>query len=374
MLSEIHKKEIGYLLETPIVQQTAFWSVVKRKLGETTMAINFKSDTSCLQITQPHKKTIVSDVLVILKHVDSQRTIAYVPYGPELEPKDENQGAFLEELSESLRSFLPKGCIMIRYDLCWESYWAKEKNYYDENGWWIGPPQVPAQEFRFNINTFNWNFKKSQSNILPSNTIFINLQRNPADLLKAMRPKTRYNIGLANRKGVTVRIMGMESLPIWYALYRETAMRNHIYLNDIKYFDAVLSAKAHDSLSPAEAFLLVADFDNKPLAAMFLIISGHRGSYLYGASSTENRNLMATYALQWKAIQIAKERGCTEYDMFGVTPRPDQSHPLYGLYQFKRGFGGNLYHSLGCWDYPLIVDEYQYFRTMELKSQGYHLH
>lgn len=83
---------------------------------------------------------------------------------------------------------------------------------------------------------------------------------------------------------------------------------------------------------------------------------------------------MGTYALQWKAIQIAKERGCTEYDMFGVAPRPDASHPLYGLFKFKTGFGGAMFHSLGCWDYPLQKEKYEYFRAMELRSQGYHLH
>ncbi len=62
---------------------------------------------------------------------------------------------------------------------------------------------------------------------------------------------------------------------------------------------------------------------------------------------------MPTYALQWEAIKIAKEYGCTEYDMFGVSPGPDHSHPMYGLYQFKTGFGGELFHHLGCWDYLL---------------------
>ena len=119
--------------------------------------------------------------------------------------------------------------------------------------------------------------------------------------------------------------------------------------------------------------LLVAEWDGIPLAAMFLIISGTRGSYLYGASSSEHRNLMATYALQWEAIRISKEKGCTEYDMFGISPGPDPSHPLYGLYKFKTGFGGKLYHSLGCWDYPLISDKYNEFRSSELLSRGFHL-
>lgn len=372
MLTDIYVKEIEQLYSTPIVQQTAFWSVVKEKLGASTIAVNFKSKESFLYDKTQYDKNIVSDLLVIIQQIDSYHSIAYVPYGPELEPKEESQGAFLEELSESLRSFLPKNCIMIRYDLCWESYWAKSKEDYDLEGFWRGEPEVHAQELRFNFNTINWNFKKAHSNILPSNTIYLNLSKDTSNILNKMRSKTRYNIGLAERKGVTVRTMGIESLDIWYKLYQETAKRNNIYLNDIKYFESVLSARADNSLSPAEVQLLVAEIDNKPLAAMFLIITDNRGSYLYGASSSENRNLMATYALQWEAMKISKSRGCTEYDMFGVAPRPDPSHPLYGLYKFKIGFGGTLFHSLGCWDYPLIKDQYHLFRSLELNSRGFH--
>ena len=187
-----------------------------------------------------------------------------------------------------------------------------------------------------------------------------------------MKPKTRYNIGLSRRKGVWVKPMGTGSLDVWYQLYRETALRNHIYLHDIRYFKTVLSARAENSRSPADVCLLVAGVDNTPLAAMFLVITAHRASYLYGASSSRQRNFMATYALQWEAINIAKAKGCTEYDMFGVAPGPFASHPLFGLYKFKTGFGGHLYHSMGCWDYPLIGEKYQLFTTSELNSQGYH--
>jgi lipid II:glycine glycyltransferase (peptidoglycan interpeptide bridge formation enzyme) len=137
-----------------------------------------------------------------------------------------------------------------------------------------------------------------------------------------MKPKTRYNIKLAQRKGVTVRSMGMEGMDIWYELYKETAIRNHLLLNDIKYFRAVLDARADNTSSPADVSLLIAEYDEKPLAAMFLVITGNRGSYLYGASSSSHRNLMATYALQWEAIMRSQQAGCTQYDMFGISLHP----------------------------------------------------
>ena len=362
MLNDVFRKNIELLYETPIVQQTAFWSAVKNKLGSFPVAVNFR-----------YAKTTTSDLLVLIQPLDETYSIAYVPYGPELEPDEASQGPFLEELSECLRSFLPNGCITIRYDLCWESYWAKDSSDFSTHGDWLGEPSVQSQEFRFNCNTVNWNFRKAHFNILPSSTIYLNLNVGKENMLDGMKPKTRYNIRLAQKKGVNVRVTGIENLGIWYDLYRDTAIRNNLFLNDIIYFETVLSTRVDDSRSPAEVMLLVAEWDGIPLAAMFLIISGTRGSYLYGASSSEHRNLMATYALQWEAIRISKEKGCTEYDMFGISPGPNPSHPLYGLYKFKTGFGGKLYHSLGCWDYPLISDKYNEFRSSELLSRGFHL-
>ncbi|MDD3076690.1 MAG: peptidoglycan bridge formation glycyltransferase FemA/FemB family protein [Proteiniphilum sp.] len=373
MLSNVHKKEVEELYATPILQQTAFWSAVKKRLGTNSIAVNFNSRKSTLYGVTNDRSSLSSDVLIVLQQINRHHSVAYVPYGPELEPADEFQGLFLEELSESLRSYLPKSCILIRYDLCWKSWWAKDKDHFDEHGIWKGEPDSPAQEFRFNFNTQNWNFKKAFSNILPANTIYLNLTYDADTLLKKMKPKTRYNIGLARRKGVMIRAMGLEGIHIWYALYKETAARNHILLNDMKYFQAVLTARADDTRSPAEVSLLVAEKEDKPLAAMFLVITKNRGSYLYGASSSTERNLMATYALQWEAICRSKTAGCTEYDMFGISPSPDPQHPLYGLYKFKSGFGGEIYHSLGCWDYPLDNKLYTLFRASELNSQGYHI-
>lgn len=372
MITDLFRKDNEELYETPIVQQTAFWSSVKQNLGYKTIAVNYNIKRSSLFRNSEQDKKLVSDLLVIIQQINQFHSIAYVPYGPELEPDEDLQGAFLEELSESLRPYLPKGCIMIRYDLHWESYWAKDKSNFDEQGHWIGEPALSAQEFRFNYNTLNWKFEKAPSNILPSNTIFVNLRKSPEDILGSMKPKTRYNVKLADRKNVEVKVMGIENLPIWYKLYQDTATRNGIYVDQMSYFETVLSTKAADTRSPAEVFLLVAEQNAVPLAAMFLTISSKRATYLYGASSSENRNTMATYALQWEAMKFGKAKGCTEYDMFGVAPRPEPSHPMYGLYKFKVGFGGSIHHSLGCWDYPLIVDKYKLFRATELTGQGFH--
>lgn len=375
MVFELEKKDIKQVFKTSIIQQTAFWSEVKQQQGIDSLAINFKVNKPSIFNHMPTGRSdlLESDVLILLQPIDKQHTIAYVPYGPEIEPDEENQGKFLEEFSESLRSYLPKNCIMIRYDLAWQSHWATDPLHFDKFGNWNGPPEKKYQEFRLNISTQYWNLKKSNSDILPSNTIFLNLKKEPTNLLAAMKPKTRYNINLSIRKGVQVREVGMEELNIWYNLYRETTLRNNIHLNSIDYFRTVLRAKAEDSASPAEVQLLIAEIDGIPLAAMFLVISNKRGTYLYGASSSNKRNYMGTYALQWKAMQIARNKGCEEYDFFGVSPRPDPSHPMYGLCKFKSGFGGELHHRMGCWDYPLQEDRYTLFKASEMNSQGYHL-
>mgnify|MGYP000972436550 CR=1 FL=1 len=371
MIHDFRKKDIEEVFRTPIVQQTAFWSEVKRRMGISTIACNFRVPGSGISGDVTTDSKITSDVLVVLRQVDPDHSIAYVPYGPELEPLDEFRGVFLEELSECLRSQLPGDCMMIRYDLAWESFWAREEEAFTPEGIWLGPPALQFQELRFNYGTHNRNLRKAYSNILPSNTIFLDLRKDKASLLQSMKPKTKYNIGLAQRRGVKVSVAGTDNLSLWYSLYTETARRNGFYLHNIEYFRAVLTSTAENTQSPAEVFLLIAEFDREPLAAMFLVITGNRGTYLYGASSSRMRNLMATYALQWKAIMLAKERGCTEYDMFGIAPNPDPDHPMYGLYRFKTGFGGEIHRSMGCWDYPLDSTFYSYFAASEMTSQGF---
>lgn len=374
MIADITDKAIKDVYQTSIIQQTAYWSEVKTQQGKHTQAYNFKIKPEDLFSSSTASESyIVGDVLIILQYLDEHHCIAYVPYGPEIEPDPENQGYFLEQLSESLRTLLPPNCLMIRYDLSWQSIWAKEEDCYDIHGNWLGVPERRLQELRVNFNTEFWNLRKANTDILPSHTIFMDLAKQNEQLLESMKPKTRYNVKLAKRKGVQVKELGLDSLDVWYELYRQTALRNRFVLHDLEYFRIVLSARANDSHSPAEVKLLVAELDGEALSAMFLVITGTRGTYLYGASATEKRNFMASYALQWHAMQVAKQSGCTEYDFFGVSPTDDRAHPMYGLYRFKTGFGGKTYHRMGCWDYPLDKEKYRYYTAQEFKNQSYHL-
>lgn len=367
----IEPKEIMDAYSTPIVQQTSFWSKVKERSGIPSRAFEFSVRNSDLYSGMGGYSYTQADFILFFQHLNREDYVAYVPYGPEIEPSQENQGQFLEELSESLRSYLPKHCVALRYDLNWESHWCGADDF-DADGHWIGLPKKEFQELKFNFGTCLHNLRKANTNILPANTIVLNLLPEEEQILSQMKPKTRYNIKLALRKGVEVRSVGIEGLPIWYALYAETARRNGLYLNDIHYFRNVLASKMECLDEEVNVQLLIAYFDNTPLAAMFLILSAHRATYLYGASSSTGRNLMPTYALQWRAIQLAKAHRCFEYDIFGIAPSPNPAHPMYGLYKFKQGFGGEIYHQLGCWDYPLEEDKYAYFAAREMQMQGYY--
>lgn len=373
MIADLHQKDNSHLYKTGIIQQTAYWSTVKKLQGIDSLAYNFRSKSNDLFSDSAEETFVVGDFLIMLQNLDKDHCIAYVPYGPEIEPSEEQQGYFLEQLSEALRQYLPPSCILIRYDLSWQSQWANEDDCYDLHGNWIGMPSKRVQEMRINFNTEYGNLRKANTDILPSNTIFMNLEQSDDILLGRMKSKTRYNIKLAERKGVRIASLDLDSLDVWYELYRQTALRNNFFLHDINYFKIVLSARANNSNSPADVHMLVAYIDDEPLAAMFLVISANRATYLYGASSTENRNYMGTYALQWKAMQIARDKGCTEYDFFGISPDADPAHPMYGLYRFKTGFGGEIFRRMGCWDYPLNRRKYEFYSAMEFQNQRYHL-
>ncbi|MFP4024358.1 MAG: lipid II:glycine glycyltransferase FemX [Thiohalospira sp.] len=364
----IERKPTEYLHKRTVLPQTSYWAKVKEKQGYKPRAFSFKVDN---EITKDYQSS--DDILIIIRNIGKQGCIAYVPYGPDIDITEEKQGVFLEVLSESLRQYLPKNCIFIRYDLAWASPWQYDDNCYDDFGQWMGPPETRIQELRMNFDTQNWNLRKAPSDVLPSHTIFLNLKKNKKDLLNSMKSKTRYNIRLSYRKGVSVYDVSTDNLKIWHKLYQETAIRNGIVYRDINHFRTILETRAENTASPANVHMLLAEANGDALAALLLVISGGRATYLYGASSAKNRKLMATYALQWDAICKAKSEGCKEYDFFGISPTPDKSHPMYGLYRFKKGFGGTEFHRQGCWDYPLNEDAYELYRTVEISSKGYYV-
>jgi lipid II:glycine glycyltransferase (peptidoglycan interpeptide bridge formation enzyme) len=179
--------------------------------------------------------------------------------------------------------------------------------------------------------------------------VLIGLGASGEDILRGMKPKWRYNIGLAAKKGVTTERRDEQGLDAFYALYRETAKRDGIAIHGPEYYKTLFACSREKA--GQELRLYLAFHEGAPLAGIIILLRGSSAVYLYGASSNEKRNFMAPYALQWQAIQDARAAGCTEYDLYGIPPREDPAHPMAGLYRFKTGFGGRIIHRSGSWDY-----------------------
>ena len=189
-------------------------------------------------------------------------------------------------------------------------------------------------------------------NIQPQYVFRLDLASKDKDeIFKAFSVKTRYNIGLAQRKGVSVReCSGAQEIPDrmlehFYALMEITGQRDHFYIRGASYFRGLLTALGDD------ARIFVAYLQGKPIAGAIEVFCGQKAWYLYGASSNEHRNTMPNYLLQWTMIQRAMERGCRIYDFRGVPGNPSENDPLYGLYRFKKGYSGNYTKFTGLFTY-----------------------
>jgi lipid II:glycine glycyltransferase (peptidoglycan interpeptide bridge formation enzyme) len=191
--------------------------------------------------------------------------------------------------------------------------------------------------------------------IQPQTTLVIDISGDEETILATMKQKTRYNIRLAEKKGVTVRQGGEADLACFYHLAQLTASRDGFGIHSLSYYQM-----AYLLFTPRCCALLIAEFEGEPLAALMVFRYKQDAYYLYGASSDTHRNLMATYLIQWAAIRWAKSQGCTRYDLWGI-PNADptrleaefshRSEGLWGVYRFKRGFGGQIVQSVGAYDY-----------------------
>jgi lipid II:glycine glycyltransferase (peptidoglycan interpeptide bridge formation enzyme) len=257
-------------------------------------------------------------------------SLAYVPWGP-LFPGNLPQGpglpGLLSSLALALRPHLPRSVALIRYDPPWI------------DGPAVGPPLI-----------------KASADIQAPDTVLIDLLAGEEELLAGMNAKWRYNIRLGPRRGVTVRRAGEEELPVFYALYQETARRDRIAIHGLDYYRTLFAHgrdyTVKDGGTGQELRLYLAEHEGEAVAAIITLFRGAEGVYLYGASSDRKRNLMASYALQWQAMTDARASLCQTYDLFGIPPSADPGHPMAGLYRFKTGFGGRIVHRPGSWDYP----------------------
>jgi peptidoglycan pentaglycine glycine transferase (the first glycine) len=196
-------------------------------------------------------------------------------------------------------------------------------------------------------------FVSSPQHIQPHSTLVIDLHGSEDQVFNRMKPKTRYNIRLAGRKEVVVH--PSDDMENFYRVMTVTGQREEFHVHSQEYY-----RRAYELFHPkGMCELFAADFQGRTLATLMVFAYGKQAYYFYGASSDEERNRKATYPLQWQAIRWAHAQGCEEYDMWGIPDEAtdideDQAEAredgLWGVYRFKRGFGGSVKRAIPTMD------------------------
>ena len=285
--------------------------------------------------------------------------LVYVPGGPPRPPSaPAAAGRMLADLAPAITSQgwsaddprVPRPTV-VRYDLPWQVAEGAP------------PPSTAGRLCRAPVD------------VQPTSTVLLRLLGDEDRLLARMKSKTRYNIRLARRRGVTVTVASAaqalgEPLAGWYRLYRSTAERHRITAHSAAYFATLFELAA--AVDAPELFLLSAYYRDELVGGIIVSVCGRMARYLYGASAPRQREAMANYALQWEAMQLAQARRCRSYDLYGIPPAADPEHPWFGLYRFKTGFGGDIVHRPGCWDYAMRPLPYRLLRCAELLRKRYY--
>jgi len=203
-------------------------------------------------------------------------------------------------------------------------------------------------------------WRSSHEQIQFRNTILLDLNHTPDELLAAMKSKWRYNVRLAKRRGVTVRQGSLDDVPLLYDMYAETAARDGFVIRPRDYYYDAWGSFIEAGLARP----LIAEVGTEPIAMVIVFRFARRAWYMYGASRAVHREKMPNHLLQWEAMRWAQDQGCTIYDMWGAPDALDESDPLWGVYRFKQGFGGEFVRHIGAWDFPVRRMGYWLYTTV----------
>ncbi len=178
-------------------------------------------------------------------------------------------------------------------------------------------------------------------------------------ILAGMKKTWRYCVRLAPRKNVQVREgEGAADVDIFYSLLNTTSDRDSFLILEPSFYHRFME------LYSDRAKLLIAEYEGQPLAAAILVAHGHWCWYMYGASSNEHRDRMPNHLLQWTAFRWAKARGCWYYNFRGIPDILEKDQPMWGVYQFKSGFGGYAMRSLQTHDLVYRPVSYAIYRVL----------
>ena len=262
-------------------------------------------------------------------------SMLYVPRGPVLDytngPLRRIVLAELEELGRIERA------VFIKFDPEIAKSWGMEPERSSQVG----------SSFIEELIQRDWRYSTGQ--IQFRNTVELRLTRTEEELLSSMKQKTRYNIRLAGRRGITIRKGDVKDLPMIAGMYRQTAARDGFAIRSSEYYLDIWRAFLQDGMAQP----LVAEYQGEPVAAVILVRSEDRVIYMYGASTNKERKRMPNYLLQWEAIRWAKSEGASTYDFWGAPDEFVDSDRLWGVWRFKAGFQGQVTRHIGAWDYPV---------------------
>jgi len=319
------------------ILQTSRWARLKSAFGWGSLFVPFRAGPAV-------KEPLLGGSSVLLRRLPWGGTLAYVPRGPVV---DWDNPEYVSALFVVLRETCLKRRISILK---------------------IEPelPDTPAVA----ATLISAGFQRSAQRVQPLSTIHIDLTGDDDAILARMKQKWRYNIRLAERKGVTVRAGTSADLPAIQALMDATGSRDGFGVHNLAYHAAATELFA----PPGEMTWLLAEHEGRLLAAIAVFALGKLAWYMWGASSDEDRNLMPNHAVQWAAMRWARARGCTAYDLWGIPDEvganPDAYQEpeswgqggLWGVYRFKQGFGGRVVRYAGAWDMRLSRTSYALYR------------
>lgn len=228
-------------------------------------------------------------------------------------------------------------------------------------------PSVPDGDKRWLTALQKRGFRPNPYAVHIRNEWVLDIRPDEKDILADMKEKWRYNIRLAGRKGVTVRLgQGQADLDTFYNIYQTTSERDQFFIHNKSHYEDVMRLYREGD----RAALFLAEYEGKAIAGIIVLRLGRWSWYMYGASSNEYRNLMPNHLLQWNGMQWAKSHGCWYYNFRGIPEILEEGQELWGVYVFKRGFGGYAMRFLETHDLvyqPLIYRVYM--RLLEMKRK-----
>jgi peptidoglycan pentaglycine glycine transferase (the first glycine) len=324
--------------------QTAAWGLFKAQYGWQPLPCLWReSGTSAPRAA----------ALVLRRAMRGGLSVLYAPRGPLLDWSD---AALRSRVLDDLQRLAQRpGTIFIKIDPELPTGWGLPGSP-EAQGDVVGEAGLAELAQR------GWRYSSDQ--IQFRNTVLLDLSGDEAQWLARMKQKTRYNIRLAERKGVRVRSAQPHELPLLYRMYAETSLRDGFAIRHEAYYVGLWqSFWEKGMLDPllAEVIDPQVSATPEPVAGLILFHFAGRAWYLHGMSRSAHRERMPTYLLQWEAMRRAKAAGAAVYDLWGAPDTFNESDSMWGVFRFKEGLGGRVVRTVGAWDYtarPLVYRMY----------------